>query len=124
MREYRRGFTLIELLIVMSIIALLLSIALPRYFSSLDHAKEQALREDLRLLRHCLDRYQADKGHYPASLDELVSERYLKAVPIDPVSEQKDWKLTLSPEGNGEGVSDVHAGAPGTTRDGIAYEAL
>jgi general secretion pathway protein G len=124
MKNRAGGFTLIELLVVMSIIALLLSIALPRYFNSLDRAREQVLKENLRLLRISIDRFQADKGHYPASLGELVSEKYLKSVPLDPITESIDWKLTESTEAGQEGIADVHAGAPGHTHDGTPFEAL
>lgn len=118
------GFTLIELLVVMSIIALLLSIALPRYFNGLDHAREQVLKENLRLLRISIDRYQADQGHYPNALNDLVTAKYLKAIPLDPVTESADWKPTEGSEPGQEGIIDVHAGASGTTRDGTAYAAL
>lgn len=119
-----RGFTLIELLVVMSIIALLLSIALPRYFNALDHAKTRVLQENLRLLRNSIDRFDADKGHYPATLDELVTEKYLKSVPVDPVTELANWRITESTEAGQEGITDVHSSATGAARDGTTYGSL
>jgi general secretion pathway protein G len=81
-----QGFTLIELLVVLSIIALLLTLAVPRYFNSIDVAKEAVLRENLHLVRETIDKFYADKGRYPESLDELVSEKYLRALPYDPIT--------------------------------------
>jgi general secretion pathway protein G len=77
-----QGFTLIELLVVLSIIALLLTLAVPRYFNSIDVAKEAVLRENLHLVRETIDKFYADKGRYPESLDELVSEKYLRSLPL------------------------------------------
>ena len=77
-----RGFTLIELLVVMAILATLLSIAAPRYLGSLERAKEAALRTDLRLLREAIDKYKGDRGQLPDSIQSLVTQRYIQAVPI------------------------------------------
>jgi general secretion pathway protein G len=82
----RRGFTLIELLVVLSIIALLLTLAVPRYFHSIDTSKEAVLSENLHIVRETIDKFYGDKGRYPESLEELVSERYLRALPHDPVT--------------------------------------
>ncbi|MES2298408.1 MAG: type II secretion system protein [Pseudomonadota bacterium] len=120
-----RGFTLIELLIVMAIIGLLLTIAVPRYFGSLDKSKEVALRENLQVLRTGIDRYYADKGAYPATLSDLVANKYFRTVPIDPVTESNStWQLSASPDTDKPGVADVHSGAKGKTRDGVPYEQL
>ncbi|MCL2658733.1 MAG: type II secretion system GspH family protein [Betaproteobacteria bacterium] len=122
-----RGFTLIELVVVMAIVALLISIALPRYFGALDKSKEVALQENLRVLRVTLDKYYADKGHYPETLDELVSQKYLRAVPVDPMTESNQTWVPV-PLDNGDadakGIADVRSGAHGSTHDGKAYEAL
>ena len=125
MKHKAQAFTLIELLIVLSIIALLLSIAVPRYFASLDKSREQVLKENLHLLRISLDRFQADKGHYPDTLQQLVTDKYLKAVPVDPITESNSsWKVDEGTEPGQEGIVDVHSGAVGKTHDGIAYGAL
>ena len=119
----RRGFTLIELLVVMAIIGLLLALASPRYFNSLDRSKEVALREDLRVLRAQIDKFQGDTGRYPRSLDELVEAKYLRSVPVDPITgSATTWQIVVPAEG--EGVADVASGAPGNARDGKAYAEL
>ena len=118
----KSGFTLVELLVVMAIIALLLSIAVPRYFGSVDRSKETILKENLYLMRDALQKYYGDKGKYPEGLDELVSEKYLRKIPVDPISESdKTWKID-APEGGAKGnVYDIHSGAPGSAPDGTAY---
>jgi general secretion pathway protein G len=117
-----RGFTLIELLVVLAIIATLLTIAVPRYFGSIEKSKETALRQSLQVMREAIDKHLGDTGQYPASLEELVSKRYLRAVPVDPITESKDtWQLLTRPEGNPPGISDVRSGAPGNGADGTPY---
>jgi general secretion pathway protein G len=121
----RRGFTLIELLIVMSIIGLLLALAMPRYFNSLERSKVTALREDLRVMRVQIDRFHGDLGRYPKSLQELVEQKYLRAIPLDPITESVDtWQQVPSTEPAEEGIIDVFSGASGNTRDGAAYAEL
>ncbi|MEP7296806.1 MAG: prepilin-type N-terminal cleavage/methylation domain-containing protein [Burkholderiales bacterium] len=121
-RRLRAGFTLIELLVVMAILALLLSIAAPRYFDSVDRAKETALRTDLRLLREAIDKYQGDRGQLPDSLQRLVEFRYIRAVPVDPVTDSAgDWVVVPHPDGVTAGVYDVKSGAPGIARDGSSF---
>jgi len=111
-----RGFTLIELLVVMAIIATLLSIAVPRYFVHLDRAREAALRETLWVVRDAIDKFHADQGRYPAQLDELVSARYLRRLPVDPVSETAETWVLVSPPGDESGVWDLRSGAGGEAR--------
>ena len=118
---HRRGFTLIELLVVLAVIAMLGAIALPRYFGSLQTARDQALHENLRVLRISIDRYRGDKGRYPADIDELVSDKYLRAVPADPVTESTQTWLPVAGDGDDRGMADVRSGAPGAGRDGRAY---
>lgn len=109
----RRGFTLIELLVVMAIIATLLTIATPRYFGHLEHAREAALRETLSVVRDAMDKYHSDTGHYPVDLDELVQHHYLARAPIDPINERTDtWVLVPAP--SEPGAWDLHSGAPAT----------
>jgi general secretion pathway protein G len=124
-RTLTRGFTLIEMLIVMAIVALLLTIALPRYFGSLEKSKDIALQENLRVLRLSLDRFYSDKGRYPQTLDELVEHRYLKAVPIDPVTDSsRSWILIPVRNADTAGISDIKSGAPGANKEGRAYESM
>jgi general secretion pathway protein G len=119
----RRGFTLIELLVVLAIVGTLLAIAVPSYFMSLDNARETALRKDLSVLRAAIDQYQGDRGKYPESLQELVTARYLRAIPADPITGASDqWVLEVAgTEGSASGVRDVKSGAPGNGRDGTPY---
>lgn len=129
------GFTLIELLIVMAIMATLLSLVAPRYFKSLDKARETVLRTNLKTMRDAIDKFRADTGRYPASLDELVTRRYLGEVPLDPITESPATWVAIEAgrgnaqrgagicEGSGEscaGVVDVQSGASGRGLDGTA----
>ena len=116
------GFTLIELLVVMAIIALLLTIAVPRYFHSTDRAKEAVLKEDLAQMRDAIDKYYGDRGRYPDSLDDLVQKKYLRRLPADPITGSEQTWLTQVPEESGKGaVADVRSGAPGAALDGTKY---
>lgn len=116
------GFTLIELLVVMAILALLLSIAAPRYFESLDRAKEVALQTDLRLIRESIEKFRSDRGRLPDSLQQLVDQRYLRTLPSDPVTDSvASWTLVAHPDGITPGVYDVRSGAAGQGRDGTLY---
>lgn len=121
-RRWRGGFTLIELLVVMAIMGTLLAIAAPRYFESVERAKEATLRANLRMVRETIDKHKADTGRLPESLPALVAGRYLLAVPIDPVTDSADtWVLLTHPDGATAGVYDVRSGAPGTARDGSRF---
>ncbi|XHS77026.1 type II secretion system protein [Burkholderiaceae bacterium UC74_6] len=118
------GFTLIELLVVMAIVALLAALAAPRYFRSVDKAKETALHSSLAVMRDAIDHYAADKGRYPDSLHDLVAERYLREIPEDPIAGSREqWQL-LAPPADAAlkgGVYDVHSGATGRDGDGRLY---
>jgi general secretion pathway protein G len=121
----RRGFTLIELMIVLSIVALLLTLAVPRYFGSIDKSKEAVLRENLNQMRDAISRYYADKGKYPESLDALAGEKYLRGVPLDPVTESdKTWIIVQPDDPQKSGVYDVKSGASGKTKDGREFSQL
>jgi general secretion pathway protein G len=121
LRVERSGFTLIELLVVLAIIALLLTIAVPRYFGSLDKSKEAVLKENLYQLRSALDKFYGDKGKYPETLDALVSERYLRSLPRDPITESSATWIIVPPNDSRQGVYDVKSGAPGRATDGSNY---
>lgn len=117
------GFTLVELLVVMAIVALLLTIAAPRYFGSLDKSKDVALAENLKVLRITLDRFYADKGRYPDTLTELVDQKYLRQVPTDPVTgTDTSWVLIPPKDGAQGAIADVKSGATGSSHDGRGYE--
>ncbi len=123
-RAPSRGFTLIELIVVMAIIALLASLVAPRYFRSLDNAREATLRTSLNVMRDALDKYAADRGGYPDSLDELVARGYIRQVPEDPVTGRRDsWQLLPPlPDSALKGrVADVRSGAAGRAQDGQPY---
>lgn len=123
----RRGFTLIELLVVLAVVGLLVSIAMPRYFDSLDRARENALRTSLGVMRNALDQYATDRGRYPDTLDDLVATRYLRAIPVDPISGRRDGWVTLTPSpaaGVAGRVGDVRSGAAGRARDGSLFADL
>jgi general secretion pathway protein G len=122
MRLRDRGFTLIELLVVMAIIATLLSIVAPRYFASVDRAKETVLKQNLSIMRDAIDKYYADTGEYPADLSQLVEDRYIRAIPVDPVTEQAVWVEVPPPDEEMEGVYDVHTTSDGQALDGTFYE--
>ncbi len=117
-----RGFTLIELLVVMAIIATLLSIVAPRYFNSLDRSKETVLRQDLNIMRDAIDKFYSDTGKYPVDLDELAQRRYLRAIPVDPLTESAATWVVISPPDDTEGVYDVRSGSAETAKDGTLYE--
>lgn len=125
MQIKKRGFTLIELLVVLAIISLLLTVALPRYFGSVDKSKEAALKENLKVLRISIDKYYADKGEFPAALDDLVTHQYFRSVPIDPMTESdKTWQAVSPQSSEKTGIADVRSGAPGKTREGVPYGQL
>ena len=116
------GFTLIELLAVLAIVATLLTLALPRYFSSVDKSKEAVLKENLYQMRDAIGKYYADKGKYPESVDALATEKYLRKVPLDPITESATTWLVVPPEDPQKGgVYDVKSGAQGNALDGTAY---
>lgn len=121
-RTDRRGFTLIELLVVMSIIAILVTIAVPRYFHSLDRSREAVLRSNLATVRDAIDKYYGDRGKYPDSLQDLVAGRYLRSLPRDPITDSTGTWIIEPPENPDlGGVYNIHSGAPGRARDGSEY---
>lgn len=124
MRHFKsyKGFTLIELMVVLSIVALLLTLAVPRYFNSVEKAKEATLRQDLRVMREAIDRFHGDHDRYPESLEELATRKYLRVIPPDPMTEEAEtWIIVPPDDGASGGVYDIRSGAPGAARDGSAY---
>lgn len=122
MRRIANGYTLIELLVAMAILAMLLSLAVPRYFGGVDKAKETVLKEDLHRMREAIDKYHGDFGRYPDKLDDLVARKYLRRIPPDPITESgTSWTIVPPTDPRKGGVYDVHSGAPGNGRDGTAY---
>lgn len=118
----RGGFTLIELLVVLSIIAFLLTLSLPRYFHSVDKSKETVLKENLRVTRETIDKFFDDTGRYPESLQELVDRKYLRSLPVDPITGTNSaWVLVAPDDPSKDGVYDVKSSATGQATDGTAY---
>ena len=125
LRKKSSGFTLIELLVVLAIISMLLTLAVPRFFSSVDTAKETILVENLRLTRETLDKFYSDVGRYPDSLDELVQSQYLKDLPNDPIVDSRTaWVIVPPKEGIKGKVFDLRSAAPGKNRLGVSFDQL
>ena len=129
-RDLSRGFTLIELLVVIAIIGILVAIAVPQLQKAPIRAKEATLREDLFTFRTCLDQYYADKGHYPDTLQTLVTEKYIRKIPVDPFTKSADtWQVVMEEPDSSEaassqeapGIIDVKSGAKQASLDGSPY---
>ncbi|MDQ1591657.1 MAG: ral secretion pathway protein [Pyrinomonadaceae bacterium] len=119
------GFTLLELMIVISIIIILAIIVLPQYQKTVLQARESVLRDDLAQMRKLLDQYAADKGQLPQSLEDLSSSGYLREVPVDPITGQKDWNVVMGQDANsaegGQGVVDVRSASGDLSSEGTPY---
>jgi general secretion pathway protein G len=116
------GFTLIELVVVMAIIALLVALAAPRYFHSIDRSKETVLKANLAQTRNALDKYYGDNGKYPDSLEMLVEKKYLRGLPYDPLTDSRTTWVIVPPKNSDTGnVYDLHSTAEGNASDGTAY---
>jgi general secretion pathway protein G len=126
-RQHEAGFTLIELMIVMAIIGILATLAIPYFVTALKHAREAVLKEDLQTMRGAIDSYTMDKQKAPQSLDDLVTDGYLKAMPEDPMTHAKDtWvpdtsEAMYSIDETEPGITDVHSGSEETGTDGQPY---
>jgi general secretion pathway protein G len=120
-----KGFTLLELMIVISIIIILAAIALPQYQRTITHTRETVLRDNLFKMRSLLDQFAADKGRFPQSLDELVSSGYMREIPVDPFTGQKDWQPQMGEDPNsldgGSGLVDIHSNSGETSTEGTPY---
>ena len=118
----KRGFTLIELLIVLAIVALMLTLAVPRYFHSIDLSKEKILAENLHATRDAIDKFYGDTGRYPETLEELVEKRYLRSMPFDPVADSSASWIIVPPDDQFKGaVYDIKSGAQGNNHDGTPF---
>ncbi len=119
------GFTLLELMIVISIIIILAAITLPQYQKTVMQTREAVLKDDLRKMRTLIDQFAADKGRLPQSLDELVSAGYMREIPVDPFTGQKEWQQEMGEDPNSlegqTGLTDVHSLAEDTASDGTSY---
>lgn len=121
-RTLRPGFTLIELLVVLAIVALLLTLAVPRYFPTIDRTKETILADNLRHTRDVIDQFYADRGRYPDSIEQLVEKKYLRSMPIDPITESSETWIVVPPEDASKGnVYSIKSGAPGNDKRGKPY---
>lgn len=119
----KKGFTLIELLVVITLISILLAIAQPSYRNTILRAKEAVLKENLATIRDAVDKYYSDKGKYPDSLEVLVSEKYLKGIPSDPITQsQTTWITAPPPDGEEGGIYNVTSGSEQTGSDGKPYK--
>ena len=117
-----KGFTLIELLVVMTIIAVLLTIAVPRYFHTLDRSRETVLKQDLSILREGIDKHLGDLNQYPDSLAALVERKYIRDIPEEPFTKSREgWEVVVSDDPDHPGIKDVHSIADGTGSDGRPY---
>lgn len=116
-----RGFTLIELMIVLVVIAVLAGIIVPKYLDRIDDANETVLKQDLAGMRTAIDQFYRDKGRYPDSLNDLVTQRYIRSVPIDPITNSAiSWKLVPSTSSD-KNVFDIRSGAVGKAKNGSEY---
>lgn len=108
-RDTGQGFTLIEMAIVLSLIALLLTIAVPRYFHTLDNGKAQIQRQNIAAMRDAIDKFYGDQGKYPEKLDDLVAKKYLRAIPVDPLTDKTDWEVVPPEDPTLGAVYDVRS---------------
>jgi len=122
-RRANAGFTLVELMVVMVLIAVLLTIAVPRYFGTVDNGKNSVQRQNISAIRDAIDKYYGDQGKYPATLDDLVDKHYLREVPVDPLTDHRDWVVVAPTDANLTGVYDVRSAKPAPDASGKDHAA-
>ncbi|PRC92693.1 type II secretion system protein [Solimicrobium silvestre] len=124
-KNRQRGFTLIELLVVLAIIALLLTLAVPRYFQTIDASKETILISNLQATRDAIDKFYGDTGKYPDTLADLVNKKYLRSLPMDPITQSTATWILIAPDDQEKGnVYNIKSGAPGQTHLGQSFSSL
>lgn len=119
-RRRTAGFTLVELMVVMVLIAILLTIAVPRYFGTVDNGKNSVQRQNIAAIRDAIDKYYGDQGKYPVTLDDLVDKHYLREIPVDPLTDHRDWVVVPPTDTNLSGVYDVQSAKPAPDPTGKA----
>jgi general secretion pathway protein G len=121
----QKGFSLLELLIAMFILIILLSVALPTYQTSIQHAREVVLEENLFQMRRAINQYSADKGRLPQKIDDLIEAKYLREIPVDPITNEKEWGPVVDTDSNSteasQGLVDIKSLAEGTDSTGKKY---
>ena len=122
-KHSNNGFTLIEILVVLAIIAMLLSLVTPRYFDSMSRSKEKILKNDLIVIREAIDKYYSDKNVYPDSMEDLVQYKYLRELPVDPITDSPvTWQFSPPPDIEMKGaIYDIHSGSQELASDGSHY---
>jgi len=114
---------MIELMVALAILATILALAAPRYFGNLDTAKESVLKEDLYVLRDAIDKYYSDNGKYPDSLEDLVTKKYIRSIPVDPFTQSsKSWVVVAPADGAAGAVYDIKSAAPNQAKDGTWFK--
>jgi general secretion pathway protein G len=122
--QQKRGFTLIELMVTLTILSLLVTLVAPRYFKSIDKARDEVLVHQLSYFRQAIDQYFSDKGHYPETVDDLVKEHYLRQIPVDPLTERTNTWVMIKATSPQSGIMDIRSGAVGKNRLGQPYNSL